>query len=88
MALSSKEIRPIVLFAVGGACIGFLAGYFIERSSLMNVFSGGAAMLEDLGHSGASENSLRGYVAPILGLLGAMVGMVVGMLFQRGKSET
>jgi hypothetical protein len=81
--MTTKRVGAGVLFLAGGAIIGGLAGYGIERSSLIFIFSGKPSMMATPGEAYHHyPNPLDGSFPTVLGLVGALGGAVAGKIFE------
>lgn len=79
----SKKVGASVLFLAVGAILGGLAGYGIERSSLIYIFSGSPSMIADPAQPNRRyPNPLDGLFPLALGAIGAIGGAVAGRIFE------
>jgi hypothetical protein len=86
--MTNRRVSPGVLFLAGGAIIGALAGYGIERSSLIYIFSGKPSMMATPGAPyHRYPNPLDGIFPAVLGLMGALGGAVAGKIFEAAQKN-
>lgn len=84
----NKKVGAGVLFLAIGAILGALAGFGVERSSLIYFFSGRPSLMADPKEPHKRyPNPLDGLFPLALGAIGAIGGAVVGKIYEASQKN-